>query len=79
MLASGLAGCLSLSGFRGPTGDSRGSRRSPGASVHSHGDDEGGFFGVMGMLVVIWKANDVCRKTTKWIIAWWHEKRLQLQ
>lgn len=41
-LAFGLPG---LSGFGSPAGDSRGSRGSTGASIHSHGDDEGGLFG----------------------------------
>ena len=38
-LAFGLPG---LSGFGSPAGDSRGSRGSTGASIHSHGRDEGG-------------------------------------
>ena len=41
-LAFGLAG---PSGFGGLAGDGRGSRGSTGASVHGHGDSEGGLSG----------------------------------
>ena len=69
-LPFGIASLLGRSGFCGPTGDSRGSGRGPRASVHRHGDDEGGLFGI-GRLMM-------CRETTKWINGvWWHEKRLQ--
>ena len=39
--------------------------RSLFSSVHRHSDDEGGSFGVIEVRMVIWKANDVCRKTTR--------------
>ena len=73
-----LAGLSSSSGLGGLAGDSRGRRRSLGASIHGHGDDEkGGLVGILGVLMVVWKANDACRKVTKWIIVRWREKRLQ--
>lgn len=61
-LASGFAGLLSRIGFGGPASTGGGNRGSTGASIHSHDDDEGGLFGIMEVVLVIWKANDVCRK-----------------
>ena len=63
--AFGLVRISGRSGLGGPAGGSGGSWGRTRTSVQGYGDDEGGSFGEGQVLMVIWKANDVCRKTTK--------------
>ena len=36
--------------------------------MHSHSHDEGSLFSEIEVSMVMEKANDVCRKTTRWIL-----------
>ena len=62
-MAFDLARHSCRSGPGGLAGDSGGSWGSTAASTHGYGDDEGGICSDRHLLMVIRKANDVCRKT----------------